>query len=148
MIIQKSYASRKLTYQLTPLGFRKLLAFDTIGYWLGYTKSIGMVEAHLTIILLDEEFAKVSQATQIEIINKSYTPGKLMRQLTTSSFTKLFSFHHIGWCLGYIVSKGFMFYIFTILFLGGLFRWSIKRPKHKSYAKSYAPVSWHTNLPL
>ena len=70
-------------YRLTTLVFIKLLEFDILGYFLGYTISKGMVWDILIILLFDQEFPMVSQVTQIEIIYKNYAHRKLMYQLTT-----------------------------------------------------------------
>ena len=55
-----------------------------------------------TIVLLVNTFPMVSRATQTKIISKSYAPGKLEYQLTTSGPAKLLAFHLLGSCLGFL----------------------------------------------
>ena len=79
-IICKSYALEKLMYQLTTLLFTKLLVFHFLGSYIGCTMAKCMVQAILTIVILDKDFPTFFEATQIEIICKSYALGKLAYQ--------------------------------------------------------------------
>ena len=54
----------------------------------------------------------VSWVTQTTIVCKSYANKKLMYQLTTPRFTKLYTFHILGSCLLYTISKGMVQVIF------------------------------------
>ena len=73
----KSYAHKNLTFQLTTLGFTKLLALHLIGSCLVYNIVKGMVDSIFTISLPDKSFLMISQATQTKIVCKSYVPKKV-----------------------------------------------------------------------
>ena len=55
-----------------------------------------MVLAFFTILLFSETFMRVSQVTQIELVENTYALEKLMYQLTTSGFPKLLEYHILG----------------------------------------------------
>ena len=59
----------------------------------------------LTIVFPRDNFLTISQATQMYIVCKCYTLGKLMYQLKTLGFTKQLAFHLLGSILGYTVFK-------------------------------------------
>ena len=48
-----------------------------------------------TIVLIGETFPHICHETQMKTICKSYTPEKLMYQLTTMGVTKILEFHII-----------------------------------------------------
>ena len=50
-------------------------------------------------------------------VGKRYAVGKLMSQLSTSSFKTMLVFHILGSCLGYLASKGIVYPLFTITLL-------------------------------
>ena len=91
--ICRGYAPRKLKYQLTTSKFAKLLSFHQICSPLCHTIYKYVVYYLFSIVILSKTFPKVSQATQTEIVYKSYSTGKLTYQLTTLGFMKLLAFH-------------------------------------------------------
>ena len=106
-IVCKIYDPVKSTYQVTISGFTKLL--DLTVYKV-------RVYALLTTIHIGEKFWIFSPMTKMEIVWKSYAPGKWTYQLSTLRFRKMLLFHIIVTYLGYIVYKGMVKVIFVILF--------------------------------
>lgn len=76
-----------------------------------------MVYPIFTIVSLRETFPKVSLDTQMDIVCKSYTLGKLTYQRTTLRFTKMLAFHLLGSGLGYIIFECMVFSLVTIFLL-------------------------------
>ena len=89
-IMCKSYTHDKLTYQLTALGFIKLLVFNFQGSYLMYTIQMGWCSTFNLSSSLMILFLTISRATLRNILYKSYTLEMLTYQLTTSEFTNMF----------------------------------------------------------
>lgn len=80
----------------------------------------------LTIVLLIKNFLAISRVTDTKILFKGYTPMKLMYQLTTSGFTKLFMLLILRSCLAYKLDKSILYSLFTIFSLSRPFDRSLE----------------------
>ena len=95
-ILCESYNPTKFTYELTTLGFTKLLSFHLLGKCLGYSITKEIMYSLFNILVLGDWFSMVSQATQTNIICKSYAPKKLLYKLTSLVFKTMLLFNILG----------------------------------------------------
>ena len=97
-----------------------------------------MMNTLFTFLVFSKAFPMASWVAQTNIICKCYVLEKLMYQLTTLGFTKLFAFHIIGSYLGNIVSKVKVLELFTIVILGNTFSTISWATQIEIICKSYA----------
>lgn len=87
---------QELTYKLTTLGLKNILAFNILGSYLWYTISKLMLYAPSFNVILNDTFQMVYLVTQTNVICKSDAPKKLMYQHTTFRLTELLAFNILG----------------------------------------------------
>ena len=92
----------------------------------------------LTILLLSETLPMVPWVSQMEIICKSYSHGKLTSQHTMSGFTKLLMFPLLGSFLGYTILKGMFYILLNIVLLGTTFLMVFRVTTKKIVSKNYS----------
>ena len=103
------------------IGVHNTIGISSSRLILVYTLAKGMEYSLFIIFLLHDSFTTISQMTKMKILCKSYTRGKLKYKLTTSGFKKLLVFDLLEYILGYIIFKGMVDALFTILLLDDTF---------------------------